>query len=134
MTSTSYKTKTGARALILSLALAFTTFGFSPVFAQQAVSPAFQVKTTSDGSIRAGVRAYKKGKYEKAVTYHLAALKAGLSPKRAGIAHSNLCAAYGELGQMEAAKTACATALELRPEYALALANKTALGVKLAQN
>ena len=51
----------------------------------------------------------------------------------AAIAQSNLCAAYAAMGDMDDAKAACDAAIELRADYAPAIANKTALTVKLAE-
>ena len=93
----------------------------------------FTVSTTTDGRIRSGVKAFKKGDYKKAVSFHRAALKTSLSPRKAGIAQSNLCAAYAKLEMMDEAQAACTSALELRPDYAPAQANKAALTIKLAQ-
>jgi len=94
----------------------------------------FQVKSAADGKIRAGVSAFEKGDYQKALTFNRSALSGGgLSPRKAAIVQSNLCAAYAMIGEMDKASSACATALELRPNYAPAKANKAALTVKLAQ-
>ena len=99
-----------------------------------AASADFKVATTSNSVIRAGVSAFKKGDYEKSVTFTRAALKSSLSDRRAAIAQSNLCAAYGKLGEMDLAQEACAIALELRPGYAPAEQNKAALTIRFAQN
>lgn len=96
-------------------------------------SASFVVKSSADSHIRSSARAFKRGNTEKSIRYSHLALKSGLSPKRAAIAHSNLCAAYAVLGDMEAASEACDTALELRPDYEPAITNSSALTVKLAQ-
>lgn len=93
---------------------------------------AFQVQNTTDGRIRAGVKAYNKGKYKRAVSFNQAALKANLSNKKEAIAQSNLCASYAALGHMSKAEAACEAALELRPGYEPAKANSAALHIKLA--
>jgi len=93
----------------------------------------FTVSTTTDGRIRSGVKAFKKGDYSKAVSMTRSALKTSLSARKAGIAQSNLCAAYAKLEMMDEAKAACNAALELRPDYAPAQANKAALTIRLAQ-
>ena len=93
----------------------------------------YVVASGGDSLIRSGAKAFKRGNAERAVTLTRAALKGNLSSKRAAIAQSNLCAAYASLGDMESAKTACDTALELRPDYEPAQNNKAALTYQLAQ-
>jgi len=115
-------------ALTLSAALPSAS-----AMAAEPVADGFTVSSTTDGRIRSGVKAFKKGDYKKAVSFHRAALKSPLSVRKAGIAQSNLCAAYAKLDMMDDAKTACASALELRPNYAPAQANKAALTIRLAQ-
>lgn len=94
----------------------------------------FTVKTASDSTVISGVSAYKKGDYQKAVSIMRVSLKSSLSSRRAALVQSNLCAAYGELGEMDKAQAACSAALELRPDYAPALSNKAALTTRLALN
>lgn len=94
----------------------------------------FQVKSASDGNIRAGAKAFKKGDFAKSAMFSRVAIKSSLSNKREAIAQSNLCAAYGAMGEMEQARLSCETALKLRPGYEPAVANKAALRYKLAQN
>lgn len=101
----------------------------APAFAGDS---AFQAASASDAKIRVGATAFKKGDFKKAAVFNQAALDGRLSPKKKAIAQSNLCAAYAELGQMGAAKTACDTALALRPSFAPAQHNAKALSVKLA--
>jgi len=103
------------------------------VHAADTSSPAFISATASDGYIRAGVKAFKRGQYAKTVTFQKAALKSKLSPRKAAIAQSNLCAAYGAMGEYGSASEACETALTLRPDYAPALSNKAALRVEMAK-
>ena len=93
----------------------------------------FTVKSSADRNIRSSAVEFRKGNVEQSVKYSKRALKSSLSAKRAAIAHSNLCAAYAVLGEIENAKTACASALELRPDYAPAQNNKSALTYQLAQ-
>ena len=94
----------------------------------------FVVQKTTDGRIKLGVKAFKKGDFEKAVRVTQSALNTSLSPKKAAIAHSNLCAAYAQLEMLDKAQQACAAALELRPDYEPARNNKASLTIRLAQN
>ena len=116
-----------ATATLLSAASAMAADSTAPATA------AFEMSSTTNGKIRAGIKAFKKGDYQRSVTFHKSALKAKMSDRRAAIAQSNLCAAYGQLGELELASEACDTALELRPGYAPAVANREALTIKLAQ-
>lgn len=94
---------------------------------------AFTVKTTTDYRVKESVKAFKAGNFARSIEYSNRALDAGLSSKRQAIAQSNLCAAYGAINDTAGASEACDKALELRPDYAPALANKSALTVMLAQ-
>lgn len=121
---------------LLTLATAVLAFPAASAMAADAVPPtstAFVAQSAADAQIRAGAKAFRKGEFERSITYSRRALKSSLSSKRAAIAHSNLCAAYGSLGDMEKAATSCASALELRPGYEPAVTNKAALTVQLAQ-
>lgn len=91
------------------------------------------VKSTTNGIVKMSVKAFKKGDYERSARLSKKALKAGMSKNRRAIAYTNLCAAEAALGNMEAATEACDTALDLRPGYDFATANKSALTVLLAQ-
>jgi len=93
----------------------------------------FVVQKTTDGRIKLGVKAFKKGNFEKAIRVTHSALNTSLSPKKAAIAHSNLCAAYAKLEMLDEAQQACAAALELRPGYEAAETNKASLTIRLAQ-
>ena len=93
----------------------------------------FVVKSTTDGRIKLGVKAFNKGDFEKSAAYNRQAIRASLSRKKTAIAQSNLCAAYAKLEMMDEAQMACTAALELRPDYAPAQANKAALTIRLAQ-
>ncbi len=93
----------------------------------------FIVQKTTDGRVKLGVKAYKKGDYEKAVRVTRSALKTAMSPKKAAIAQSNLCAAYAQLEMLDQAQEACAAALELRPNLEAAEINKASLTIRLAQ-
>jgi len=93
----------------------------------------FVVQKTTDGRIKLGVKAFNKGDFEKTVRVTRSALNTSLSPKKAAIAHSNLCAAYAKLEMLTEAQQACAAALELRPGYEAAEANKASLTIRLAQ-
>ena len=93
----------------------------------------FETASTTNGNVRLSVKAFKKGNFERSVAFSKAALKSNMSNRRAAIAQSNLCAAYGEMGELELAAEACDKALELRPDYQPAVANREALTIRLAQ-
>lgn len=115
-------------------ALAMTaTLPTASAIAADANADNFVVEKTTDGRIKLGVKAFKKGDFEKTVRATRSALNTSLSPKKAAIAHSNLCAAYAKLDMLDEAQQACAAALELRPGYAAAETNKAQLTIRLAQ-
>ena len=123
--------KTGLATLA---ALALTaTLPTASAMASDAARNDFVVKKTTDGRIKLGVKAFKKGDFEKSVRVTRSALNTSLSPKKAAIAHSNLCAAYAKLEMLDKAQQACAAALELRPGYEAAEINKASLTIQLAQ-
>lgn len=116
-------------------ALAITaTLPAASAMAADAPAGDFVVKSTTDGRIKLGVKAFNKGDFKKTVRVTRSALNTGLSPKKAAIAHSNLCAAYAKLEMLDEATQACAAALELRSDYAPAVTNKASLTIRLAQN
>ena len=117
---------------LLSIAVA-TMLAPAAVFAADAPS-GLSVKTTTDPFVKMSVSAFKKGEFQKSADYSRRALKSGMSKKRQAVAYNNLCAAEAALGNVEAAGEACASALELRPGYAVAEANQSALTVLLAEN
>jgi len=128
----------GMNAIVLGLTVGLPVASANAVnnpaqSVESSLIPSFQVMSTTDGKIRSSVRAFKKGEYNKAIKYNQAALNSRLSKRKAAIAQSNLCAAYAMLGQMTEAKAACDIALDLRPDYAPALANKAALVFRLTQ-
>jgi len=115
-------------------ALAITaTLPTASAMAADAPKGDYVVQKTTDGRIKLGVKAFKKGDFEKTVRVTRSALNAALSPKKAAIAHSNLCAAYAKLEMLDKAQQACAAALELRPGYEAAQTNKASLTIRLAQ-
>lgn len=115
-------------------ALAITaTLPTASAMASDAPAGDFVVQKTTDGRIKLGVKAFKKGDFEKTVRVTRSALNTSLSPKKAAVAHSNLCAAYAKLEMLDEAKQACAAALELRPDYDAAKTNKASLVIRLAQ-
>jgi len=124
------------RTGLLTLAAMTLTFPSASAMAADVNAPAastFIVKSAADANIRRAAKAHKKGEFEDSIRINHRALKTSLSSKRAAIVHSNLCATYATVGEMNKAQAACSAALELRPDYAPAVANKTALTVKLAQ-
>jgi len=100
--------------------------GFTTAQAQNSLSN-YEVISTTDGKIRAGVRAFKKGDLDKAAMFMRSSLKGGMNPKKLAIAQSNLCAIYGAMGESERAADACKKALKLRPSFTPALTNNNAL-------
>ena len=130
-------TKFSFRRSLAGLTAAALTFSAASAMAAD-VTPlenaSFVVKSASDTNIRLAVKAFNKGEFDRSINFNQRALKGSLSSKRAAIAHSNLCAVYATVGEMDKAATACAAALELRSDYAPALENKAALTVQLAQN
>ena len=106
---------------------ALTTMGSFATVHAQTDFPNYQVVSTTNGKIRAGVLAFKKGDLDKAAMFMRSSLKDGMSPKREAIAQSNLCAIYGAMGESERAAGACKKALKLRPSFAPALANNNVL-------
>ena len=105
----------------------------SSAMAADVPAEGFVVQKTTDGRIKLGVKAFNKGDFEKAIRVTRSALNTSLSPKKAAIAHSNLCAAYAKIERLEKAQQACAAALELRPDYEPAKINKASLIIRLAE-
>jgi len=93
----------------------------------------FQVKSSSYGLIRSGVKAFDRGNYAKSVALNKAVIRIRPNRIKTAIAQSNLCASYGKLGDFEQAATACKAALELRPELEAAKSNQALLKTRLAQ-
>lgn len=124
--------KKASLAMLAALAIT-TTLPAASAMASDAPAGDFVVQKTMDGRIKLGVKAFNKGDFEKAVRVTRSALSTSLSPKKAAIAHSNLCAAYAKLEMMDKAKQACAAALEIRPDYDAAAKNKASLTIRLAQ-
>jgi len=116
-------------ALTLSL-----TLPTASAMANEAPASNFNVTSTTDGLIKLGVKAFKRGDYKRAVKMSEQATRSSLSRRKLAIAHSNLCASYAKIDMMDKAQEACSTALELRPGYEPAQANKAALTIRLAQN
>jgi len=127
-------TKPVAVTALTALMSVGLTLPAASAMAAEAPEHSFQVKSASGSTIGAGAKAFKKGQFAKSAMFSRTAIKSSLSNKREAIAQSNLCAAYGAMGQMEDARLACKAALDLRPNYAPALANSQALTFKLAQN
>ena len=124
--------KKASLATLAALAITATLPAASAMAAEAAANN-YVVKSTTDGRIKLGVKAFKKGNFERSVSLHEQAVRASLSRRKTAIAHSNLCAAYAKLEMMDEARNSCAAALELRPDYAPAQANKAALTIRLAQ-
>ena len=121
--------------LVTIAALSFSAaLPAASAMAAEAPTETFQVSSTTDGLVKLGVKAYKRGDYERSVKMNEQALRSSLSSRRLAVAQSNLCASYAKLDMMDKAQEACAAALELRPDYAPALANKNALTIRLVQN
>jgi len=93
----------------------------------------FNVALTTDGVVKSGVKAYRKGDFEKSIALHNAAIRGRMSKRKTAVAQSNICASWAMIGDLSKAEEACEAALELRPDYAPALANMELLNIKLAQ-
>lgn len=120
-------TKMGSLALTLATALTLSlTLPTMSAVAKDATT-AFQVKSTTNGKVRLGIRAFEKGDYEQSIRLYEAALATNMSPRKSAIVHSNICAAYGAMGKVQPAKASCKKALEIRPTYEPAQLNKAAL-------
>ncbi|PHR59247.1 MAG: hypothetical protein COA47_09805 [Robiginitomaculum sp.] len=104
------------KTIALGLSMSLAGIAMAPMATAAGAEPTFALKSNSNGKIRAGANAFQKGDFSKAAFFQKAALKSGLSKSRKAAAYTNLCAAEGALGNLEAAKTACASALELRPD------------------
>lgn len=97
------------------------------------VATDFQVKSSSNGLIKSGVKAFNSGDYAKSVAMNKAVIRVRPSRMKTAIAQANLCASYAKLGDTQQAATACEAALKLRPELEIAKANQTLLRTQLAQ-
>ena len=134
------KTKTAITGAALS-AVALGAVAFLPTSAmagdKTVEAPAtitqFDVATTTNGVVKSGVKAFKKGDYAKSVALHKAAIRGRMSKRKTAVAQSNLCASWAMLGDLVQAEKACETALELRSDYEPALANMELLNIKLAE-
>ena len=127
-------TKPVAVTALTALMSVGLTLPAASAMAAEAPAHSFQVKSASGSTIGAGAKAFKKGDFEKSAMFSRVAIKSSLSNRREAIAQSNLCAAYGAMGDMENARLACKSAIKLRPDFAPAIANTKALTYKLAQN
>ena len=92
----------------------------------------FTAATAADPKIRTAATEFKRGDFKKSAAFSRAALKGSLKKSKQAVAQSNLCAAYGALGELDLAGKACDAALAIRPNYAPAMTNKAALAVKVA--
>lgn len=93
----------------------------------------FEVARTTDGVVKASVKAFSKGDYAKSIALNKAAIRRGMSKRKTAVAQSNLCASWAMLGDLVQAEKACETALDLRPDYKPARANMDLLTLKLAE-
>ena len=97
------------------------------------VAADYQVKTSSNGLIKSGVKAFNKGNFAKAVSLNKAVIRSRPNRTKTAIAQANLCASLAKLDKIEQAAVACDAALELRPELEVAKSNQALLQVRLAQ-
>lgn len=137
MTLTKTKTAFIGAALSVSALACIAILPASAMAGETAAEPAaaateFNVALTTNGILKSGVQAYKRGDYSKSVAMHKAAIRSRMSKRKTAVAQSNLCASWAMLGDYVQAEKACDTALELRPDYGPAQANRELLGVKLA--
>lgn len=112
------------KTLTLGLAVSLAAIAFSPAAIASDATPVFASKSISNSKIRAGIQAFEKGDFTKAAFFQKTALKSGLSKSRKVAAYTNLCAAEAALGDLEAATSACATALQMAPDTWQAMNNQ----------
>lgn len=93
----------------------------------------YQVKSSSNGLIKSGVKAFNSGDYAKSVALNKAVIRIRPSRMKTAIAQANLCASYAKLDDIEQASVACDAALALRPELEVAQSNQSLLRTRLAQ-
>jgi tetratricopeptide (TPR) repeat protein len=93
----------------------------------------YQVKSSSNGLIKSGVKAFNSGDYAKSVALNKAVIRIRPSRMKTAIAQANLCASYAKLEDIEQASIACDAALALRPELEVAQSNQALLRTRLAQ-
>ncbi|MBL4618293.1 MAG: hypothetical protein JKY46_11420 [Robiginitomaculum sp.] len=101
------------KSAVIGLSLAVASLSVAPVAFSADANPVFATKSISNSKIRAGVNAFEKGDFTKAAFFQKTALKSGLSKSRKVAAYTNLCAAEGALGNLQDAKTACSSALQI---------------------
>ncbi len=97
-------------------AVAFLGLVSVPAVSAETGTPSFATQSAANANIRGGYNAYARGDYKDAVTFNKRATKKGLRKSRRSIAYANLCASYGQLGDLDAALEACNTAMELSPK------------------
>lgn len=97
------------------------------------VAADYQVKSSSNGLIKSGVKAFNKGDYAKAASLNKAVIRIRPSRMKTAIAQANLCASLAKLDELEQAADACEAALELRPEMDIAKSNQALVKIRLAQ-
>jgi len=93
----------------------------------------YHVKSSSNGLIKSGVKAFKRGNYAKSVALNKAVIRIRPNRMKTAIAQANLCASYAKLEDLELASAACDAALDLRPGLDVAKSNKALLRTRLAQ-
>jgi len=110
----------------LAATAALAVFGVlaTPTAHAEVGSPAFAVQSTAGSYMRLGYNAYQAGDYKKAAKFTTKGTVKGIKKSRRAIAYSNLCAALGQQGTLDAARKACASALELSPTNWRALNNR----------
>lgn len=113
---------------------AVLTAGFllSSTAAFAADTQGFTAATAADPKIRTAASEFRRGDFTKSVAFSQAALNSKMKKSKQAVAQSNLCAAFGAMGKLELAKTACDAALAIRPNYAPAMTNRAALAVRVA--
>ena len=92
-------------AIFAALTLS-VTLPTASAMAAEAPTGNFTVSKTTDGLIKLGVKAYKRGVYKRAVKMNEQALRSSLSKRKLAIAQSNLCASYAKLDKMDEAHSA----------------------------
>lgn len=112
------------KGLAATAALAFIGVLATPAAHAEAGTPAFAVQSIAGSHMRLGYNAYQAGDYEKAARFTTKGTVKGIKKSRRAIAYSNLCAALGQQGVLDAAREACASALEMAPNNWRAMNNR----------
>lgn len=138
MTFTPLKARVAAIAALGTLSAATLILPVSAMADETETAPIaaaseFQVKSSSNGLIKSGVKAFNRGDYAKSVALNKAVIRIRPSRMKTAIAQTNLCASYAKLGDFVQAETACEAAPNLRPDLETVRSNQALLRTRLVQ-